>query len=148
MSALVNIRRCTAADFAAAIPLMAELGYPVDAATFAKRFDAVSANPDDAVFVADEAGKLLGLIAVHSFEMLHRPGRLGRITSLVVSEAARGRGIGRQLLTSAENHLRALGCIKLEVTSAAHRNDAHAFYASHGYEEQRVRFVKDSTAES
>lgn len=140
----MNIRRLTAEDVPSAVPLMAELGYPTDSASLAKRFAAVSAISGDAVLVADESGKLVGLIAVHSFEMLHRPGRLGRITALVVAEAARGRGIGRQLLSAAEDHLRALGCIKLEVTSAEHRADAHAFYGSHGYSEQRVRFMKDS----
>jgi hypothetical protein len=31
--------------------------------------------------VAAENGNILGLVSVHSFEMIHRPGRLGRITS-------------------------------------------------------------------
>jgi ribosomal protein S18 acetylase RimI-like enzyme len=121
---------------------MAELGYPTDAASFTERVAAVSANPDDGVLIAEDDGNILGLVAVHSFEMLHRPGRLGRITVLVVSAAARNRGIGRQLLNAAESHLRACGCVKLEVTSGEHRPEAHGFYAANGYEEQRVHFVK------
>jgi ribosomal protein S18 acetylase RimI-like enzyme len=121
---------------------MTELGYPTDATSLEKRIAAVSANPDDRVLVAEENGDILGLIALHSFEMLHRPGRLGRITALVVSASARNRGVGRQLLSAAENHLCDLGCIKLEVTSAEQRSQAHGFYAAHGYQEQRVRFVK------
>jgi ribosomal protein S18 acetylase RimI-like enzyme len=141
----MNIRPLTLADVPFAVPLMAELGYPVEAGALAGRFAALSRSPDDVVFVAQQDdGKLAGLIACHSFEMLHRPGRLGRITALVVAEAFRGRGIGRQLLSAAEDHLRAHGCIKLEVTSAGHRDGAHAFYESQGYAEQRVRFVKDS----
>ena len=121
---------------------MAELGYPTNDALFAERVAAVSANPNDAVLLADEAGAIVGLVAIHSFEMLHRPGRLGRITALVVSASARRRGVGHELLSTAESHLRSIGCTKLEVTSGASRPDAHGFYAAHGYEEQRVHFVK------
>jgi GNAT superfamily N-acetyltransferase len=121
---------------------MAELGYPTTPAALAERVAAVAASPDDGVLIAEEEGNILGLVAVHSFEMLHRPGRLGRITALVVAASARGRGIGSQLLSAAEDHLRANGCIKLEVTSGEQRSDAHAFYAARGYREQRVHFVK------
>ena len=139
----VTIRMLASPDFQEVTALMAELGYPTDAASFAKRAAAVNENPDDGVLVAEDGGKIVGLIALHSFEMLHRPGRLGRITALVVSAAARKRGIGHQLLSAAENHLRAKGCIKLEVTSGEHRPEAHEFYAAHGYAEQRVHFVKN-----
>ena len=121
---------------------MAELGYPTDVAAFAERVDAISKNPDDGVLVAEEKEGILGLVAFHSFEMLHRRGRLGRITALVVSASARNRGVGRQLLNAAESHLREKGCVKLEVTSGAQRAEAHGFYAAHGYYEQRVHFVK------
>jgi GNAT superfamily N-acetyltransferase len=140
----MNIRRLAPSDIPKVIPLMAELGYPIDAASFAERVAAVSANPDDGVFLAEDEGPILGLVAVHSFEMLHRPGRLGRITALVVSASARNRGVGRRLLNAAESHLRAHGCVKLEVTSGEQRADAHGFYTAHGYVEQRVHFVKSS----
>lgn len=138
----MTIRRLGPSDVAKVTPLMAELGYPIDAAAFAQRVAAVSANPDDGILIAEEEGSILGLVAVHSFEMLHRPGRLGRITALVVSASARHRGVGRQLLNAAEDHLRAKGCIKLEVTSGEGRTQAHGFYAAQGYQEQRVHFVK------
>ena len=140
----MTIRRLTPSDVPKATPLMAELGYPTDAASFAERIAAISANPDDGVLIAEDEGNIVGLVAVHSFEMLHRPGRLGRITALVVSASARNRGVGRQLLSAAESHLRANGCIKLEVTSGEQRPEAHGFYAAHGYEEQRIHFVKSS----
>jgi GNAT superfamily N-acetyltransferase len=121
---------------------MAELGYPTNDTSFAERVAAISANSDDRILLADEAGTIVGLIAIHSFEMLHRPGRLGRITALVVSASARRRGIGHELLSAAESHLRSIGCMKLEVTSGESRSDAHGFYTAHGYQEQRVHFVK------
>lgn len=142
---IATIRRLAPADIPKLVPLMAEFGYPTTSAALAERIAAVAANPDDAVWIAEEEGSILGLVAVHSFEMLHRPGRLGRITALVVSAPARGRGIGSQLVGAAESHLRACGCVKLEVTSGERRSDAHGFYAARGYHEQRVHFVKSDT---
>ena len=139
----VAIRPIAVSDIPKVTPLMGELGYPTDENSFARRLTAVGANPDDGVLVAEEDGTILGVVAFHSFEMIHRPGRLGRITALVVATPARRRGIARQLIGAAERRLLALGCIKLEVTSAAHRSAAHGLYASQGYEEQRVHFVKN-----
>lgn len=136
------IRRLAASDVDRAAPLMADLGYPTTADTFAERLAALSANPSSAVLVAEADGSFVGLVSMHSFEMLHRPGRLGRITALVVASSARGRGVGTELLKAAEEHLRQSGCTMLEVTSNDRRADAHAFYAARGYREKRVRFVK------
>jgi ribosomal protein S18 acetylase RimI-like enzyme len=136
------IRRLTSQDASSAVPLMAELGYPTNADAFAERFAALSTNPHSVVLVAEAQGSIVGLVAVHSFEMLHRPGRLGRITALVVASSARGRGVGTDLLKAAEDHLRQSGCTMLEVTSNDRRENAHAFYAARGYREKRVRFVK------
>jgi GNAT superfamily N-acetyltransferase len=138
----MTIRRFTSKDAALALPLMAELGYPTTAVELSDRIAALGAHADDAVLVAEEGGGILGLVAVHSFEMLHRPGRLGRITALVVAASAQGRGVGTQLLIAAEAHLRRCGCVQLEVTSGEQRSSAHAFYAARGYHEKRVRFVK------
>ena len=142
----MSIRRITASDVPNAAALLAELGYPTTEADLGERLKAIATNPDDAVLVAAEAGNIVGLVSVHSFEMIHRPGRLGRITSLVVAASARGRGLGTNLLAAAEKHLRANGCVKLEVTSGEQRSSAHDFYAANGYKEERVRFTKTSEA--
>jgi GNAT superfamily N-acetyltransferase len=140
----VMIRGITREDIPQAASLLAELGYPASGEEIARRVEAVLSNPDDAILVCAEAGALLGLISVHSFEMIHRPGRMGRITALIVASAARGRGTGSALLQAAEAHLRSKGCIQFEVTSAEQRSDAHGFYAAHGYREKRLRFFKDA----
>jgi ribosomal protein S18 acetylase RimI-like enzyme len=142
----MNIRRITAADIPLATSLMADLGYPATRDSLSERVDAVLANPDDVILVAEEAASLSGLVSAHSFEMVHRPGRLGRITALIVAATARGRGVGSALLKAAEAHLLSKGCIQLEVTSAEQRSDAHAFYTAHGYREKRLRFFKDATS--
>ena len=142
----MSIRRITSSDVPSAAALLAELGYPTTEADLGERLKAIATYPDDAVLVAAEDGNILGLVSVHSFEMIHRPGRLGRITSLIVAASARGRGLGTNLLAAAEKHLRTYGCAKLEVTSGEQRSSAHDFYAANGYKEERVRFTKTSDA--
>lgn len=142
----MTVRPLKPADVPIVTPLMAELGYPTTDEALLARIAAVRANADDDVLLAEEAGMVVGLVAIHSFEMLHQPGRLGRITALIVSPSARRRGVGRRLLLAAESRLRASGCIKLEVTSGEARSGAHGFYAAHGYVEQRVHFVKNPAA--
>jgi len=140
----LSIRRIAPSDIPGSAALLAELGYPTSDAALTQRLDAIAANSDDAVFIAEDEGIVLGLVSVHSFEMIHRAGRLGRITALVVAASARGRGVGSELLGAAEKHLRAKGCVKLEVTSGEQRSSAHDFYAARGYREERVRFTKSS----
>ena len=91
----MSIRRITSSDVPSAAALLAELGYPTTEADLGERLKAIATNPDDAVLVAAEAGNIVGLVSVHSFEMIHRPGRLGRITSLVVAASARARATTR-----------------------------------------------------
>jgi GNAT superfamily N-acetyltransferase len=65
-----------------------------------------------------------------------------RITALVVTSDAQGRGLGRQLLREAERRARAGGAARLELTSGSQRTDAHAFYRACGYGDGTVRFIK------
>jgi ribosomal protein S18 acetylase RimI-like enzyme len=74
--------------------------------------------------------------------VISRPAPLGRITTLVVSADAQGRGIGRMLVEAAESWMRQQGCKLVEVTSNDRRAEAHAFYRHMGYERTSIRFAK------
>ena len=52
---MIRIRPMRAADAAVVADLTTQLGYPVDEAELARRFEAVSARGDDAVLVARTA---------------------------------------------------------------------------------------------
>lgn len=58
-------------------------------------------------FVSEEAGQIIG------FACAHDVGFLGYLSSLVVAEAARGRGIGAALVRRVEHALAARGCAVL-----------------------------------
>jgi GNAT superfamily N-acetyltransferase len=138
------IRAATPADASALVPLLGELGYEVQAATLADKLARLCHSADDCVLIATGAAGSapLGIIACHVLEPLHTPGRLGRITALVVSQSQRRRGVGERLLAAAVAFCRGRGCPRLEVTSATHRDGAHAFYLAAGFEATSRRFVR------
>jgi GNAT superfamily N-acetyltransferase len=66
----------------------------------------------------------------------------GRLTLLVVDEAARRRGVARALILEVEARCRALGCGLLEVTSNKNWREAHAMYRRLGFDETSFRFAR------
>lgn len=138
-----SIRRATRADAGALAPLLGALGYPAESAAVAARLEALLGSGRDAVLVAEDGaagGALLGVLALHWGVMLHQPAPVARIGSLVVAEAARGRGVGAALVRAAEALARAEGCAVLELTTGKGRREAHAFYAAQGFEWTALRF--------
>ena len=91
---------------------------------------------------AEQHGQLAGLVGCDLSYYLPLGALTCRITALSVAEGAQRRGIGRLLLREAESLARAAGAVRIELTSAAHREDAHAFYRACGYGEGALRFVK------
>ena len=84
---------------------------------------------------------MLGVLSLHWMPLLHRDKPLGRVTVLVVDEAARGQSIGSKLVAEGERVLReAAGCSAVEVTSNVRRAEAHDFYRSLGYGQPSAYF--------
>lgn len=136
----MQIRLAHATDAAAVNELLHQLGYPQDgAATTAIRIQNWGDDRSSAAYVADADGDLLGVVAVHVCPFFERPGSWGRIVALVVSDQARGEGVGGQLVTAAESFATSRGCVRMEVTSGDHRLDAHEFYRRRGYDDQTGR---------
>jgi GNAT superfamily N-acetyltransferase len=67
---------------------------------------------------------------------------LGRITSLIVDEKHRGRGIDQMLVQVAECWFHSVGCVKAEVTSGDDRIDAHRFYEREAFSRDGQRLSK------
>jgi GNAT superfamily N-acetyltransferase len=143
----MRIRLARTADAAAVNELLHQLGYSQDGtAATAARIQAWGDDPASAVYVADADGDLLGLVAVHISPFFERAGAWGRVVALVVSEQVRGQGVGGQLVAAAELFATSRGCVRMEVTSADRRQDAHEFYRRSGYVDQTgrsSRFLRD-----
>ncbi len=121
---------------------MAELGYPSSAEETRPRLERLLASDADRVLVAEHEEALLGLGCVHRFFGIHDTEPIALITAIVVTERARGTGVGRALLGALEETARAWGCRRLLVTSANHRSGAHGFYERRGYELTGRRYAK------
>ena len=122
--------------------LLDVLGYPCPPEEAAQRVLDVRDDPNQTVLVAEQGGQLAGLVCCDLSYYLPLGAFTCRITALSVAEHAQRRGIGRLLLKEAESLARSAGAVRIELTSAAHREEAHAFYRACGYGEGAVRFVK------
>jgi GNAT superfamily N-acetyltransferase len=126
--------------------LLTQLGYPADGREVADRLGYWLEDRFSRVLVADDAGSVGGCLSVHAIPYLERTGRWARIESLVVDQVVRAAGVGRLLVTAAEDTARNWGCLGMEVTSSRSRVDAHAFYQRLGYADvctRSGRFFKD-----
>lgn len=139
---MVTVRAARPGDAAPVQQLLEQLGYSPSRELVEQRIVACERGIPDAALVAERDGKVVGVVSLHVLDLFHQPGRLGRITSLVVAEDQRAAGVGTALLAAADRHFRALGCLRVEVTSSGHRTAAHAFYEAHGYAPDARRFVK------
>jgi len=138
----MECRPASAEDAARVAGLLEQLGYPASPEAAARRLRALAASRDDAVWVAERGGTVVGLVAMHVSRSLEHDGDVAKISAIVVDEAARRQGVGDQLMAQAEREARRRGCVLLFLTTAERRKDAHAFYGRLGFEETGKRFAK------
>lgn len=113
--------------------LLHQLGYPDTEKAVRHRLQVLGTQAGTVILVAEDDGRqLTGCIQVVIANRLAE-GQYGEITSLVVAEDKRGRGVGRQLVASAAAWLIEQGMPQLRVRCNAIREDAHRFYARLGF---------------
>jgi GNAT superfamily N-acetyltransferase len=100
----------------------------------------VDAREDAAVLVAAEADdRPVGWIHVEVRHTLVAP-LAAQIMGLVVDDTARSRGIGRELLHSAEAWAAARACRRMLVGTRVTRERAHRFYQREGYAVEKTSY--------
>jgi ribosomal protein S18 acetylase RimI-like enzyme len=140
----IAFRPGRAEDAERLLGLVEELGYPSAPEAIRARLGRLLREPDQAVFVAEEGGELLGWVHVQEFLSLASDSS-ALVTGLVVDPAARRRGIGRGLVAEAEGWARARGLGSLRLRARAARTGAHDFYRRLGFTvvKRQVQFRKD-----
>jgi GNAT superfamily N-acetyltransferase len=138
----LDLRNASPADADDVAALLQALGYPCDTDDAMERIAVIVDNDRQALVLARHGGAVCGLIALDFMYYLPLGTTTCRITAMVVTPEAQGRGVGRQLLREAERRARTGGAARLEIASGSQRTDAHAFYKACGYSDGTVRFVK------
>ncbi len=140
----LEIRAARQDDAGAVSELLTELGHPLEPALVLVQISRIQAlAPNHAAFVGVKDRAVIGLVSGFSTPVLHRALPVGRVSVLVVARPYAGQGIGSALLRHAEQFLIELGCGRIEVTSASHREAAHRFYRERGYAQQGVKFTRE-----
>lgn len=86
-----------------------------------------------AAWIAEDSGRLVGYLVAVTVLSLEHGGVMAEIDELFVLPQARSRGVGAQLLASAEATLAARGCVRLQLQLGADNSAARAFYVHRGY---------------
>ena len=128
-----TIRLARLEDAGALANLAGQLGYPATVEQTRRRFEGLGQKPDDnAVFVAEVDGKILGWVHVHLYNLLVDDPE-AEIGGLIVDETARGQRIGERLMQAAEAWTLEKGCSSVYIRSNVIRTRAHEFYKRIGY---------------
>ena len=104
------------------------------------RLGTVSSNEHAAVLVAADADdRPVGWIHVELRRTLVAP-LSAQVMGLVVDDAARSGGVGRELLRSAETWAVERGCRRMLVGTRVTRERAHRFYQREGYAVEKTSY--------
>ena len=127
------IRRAVQADLPEIYQLICaleETAFPKEIFTWG--YDAILADSSHLLLVAEEQGKVQGVLHLRMEFQLHHCDRIAEIMELIVSPAARSKGVGKALITAVKEQALLHHCVQIEVTSNQKRTNAHRFYQREG----------------
>ena len=143
----VTVRMAVPADWAAVAALLVELGRGVAAGTaedptHRQSFAGHLRQLGNVTLVAELDGEVVGVIDMEYHQRLgdHRP--QARVNDVVVTERARGAGVGAALLRRAEELARKRGCFRMALVTATWRDASIAFYRREGWQDYGAWVVK------
>jgi GNAT superfamily N-acetyltransferase len=147
------VRMARPGDWPAVAGLLVELGRGVadgiaDDPTHRLQFVGHIRQIDHVTLVAERGeGPLMGMIDMEYHQRLgdHRP--QAKVNDLVVTDGARGEGVGRALLSRAEELAGKRGCFRMTLVTAAWREATIAFYEREGWDRYGAWFVKPLAAD-
>lgn len=137
----ITLRPASVADAERIASLFTEEGYPAAASTIGARIERFTAS-NGQVLVAEDAGEILGFVAVHVMPRFEHDDTIARVLALVVDAGARGRGVGHDLMAAADEVARQAGAAFIEVTAAHHRPEARHLYESLGYDSTVTAYLR------
>lgn len=103
-------------------------------------------KPDVLVHVAETDGKVVGYAyaGMEGMDYMALRGPAGALYDIVVDPAYRGKGIGRQLLTSALSALRERGAPRVVLSTAQGNEAAQHLFESAGFRRTMIEMTRES----
>lgn len=101
------------------------------------------------IFVAVQENEVVGMIACHIFhydefdKLDYSCPKKGIISELIVSKLTRNSGVGKLLITHAENHLKSQNCECVQLEVFAYNESGKNFYKKQGYGERCLTLFKN-----
>ncbi|WP_121355901.1 GNAT family N-acetyltransferase [Flavisolibacter nicotianae] len=134
------IRKMRIEDAFAVSHLSHQLGYALSEEQTQTQLEAVLTNKEHTAFVATMNGAVSGWI--HAFKPLYIESLpFVEIGGLVVDEAHRGNGIGKNLVEAVMHWCHEQNIPTLRLRSQVKRKEAHLFYKALGFEEIKQQIV-------
>ncbi len=102
--------------------------------SYVAAFEAISADPNHGLFVADKDGEIMGTFQLSFIpNMTYQGGWRAQIEGVMVSAKHRNQGIGSAMMRWAIARARERGCHLVQLTSFNERTKAHRFYSKLGF---------------
>jgi GNAT superfamily N-acetyltransferase len=97
-------------------------------------FDAIQADPNNQIHVAELHGKVVGTFQLTFIQQLTYGGCLvAQVESVFVDPERRSSGVGGAMMQFARDEAERRGALRLQLTSNLRRERAHRFYERLGY---------------
>lgn len=111
-----------------------EKQYRAGSEAYAAAFDAIAAEPNNHVYVAERGGRVVGTFQLTFIRQLSYGGGLvAQLESVFVDAAERSSGVGREMMQFARAEAERRGAFRIQLTSNVERERAHRFYERLGY---------------
>jgi GNAT superfamily N-acetyltransferase len=108
-----------------------------------ERLKQIADNTDSFLYVYEEEGTIVGTLHLHlCMDALCDDRPFAVIERVIISQEVRGKGYGAKLMRYAEHAATSRGALKIMLSSAVSREDAHQFYEHLGYNSSSSKLFK------
>lgn len=114
---------------------------PDELTPYQEAFAVIDADPHQYLAICEENGAIVGTMQLSFIAGLSRRGTTRTLVEAVrIHHAARGTGLGSQMMEWAIEQARERGCAMIQLTTDATRKDAHRFYERLGFEATHIGY--------
>lgn len=141
----ITVRECIINDYTSIWQINKEaLGYDFPKDNTKLNLEKSINSDREKIFVAEINNVVVGYIHGEVYSILYMD-KLINILGLAVLEDYQRMGIGRKLILSIESWAKGINAIGVRLNSGTNRTNAHKFYRSIGYdnEKNQIRFIKN-----